>query len=156
MIVIAPTDISLENDILPVLIEDLPSPLSEDITLMQFIVSSHIIVRTGTIPKAIFDRLPVRGRILKINMKGVDVVFQKEQGAENESTGQQNKQIAHLQVEGNLHFQARSRPTESCCLKSIAHPQPPRPYISRLSRFFCPTQILSRAQSTEWLMRTVC
>ena len=96
MMVIVPKDGSLAN-LLPPLVSGMPDPLTEDIQLMQFLVSSHIIVRAGTIPKSVFERVPEYTEIIKINLQGENVIFHKED-ATDFAPGRRNSQLPYFRL----------------------------------------------------------
>jgi hypothetical protein len=77
MMVIVPTDFSLRKNI-GNLKPTVPNPLLEDVELMRFIVTNHIIVRGGIVPKSIFAKGPEYEQIEKENLDGGKVYFHKE------------------------------------------------------------------------------
>ena len=78
MMILIPLDASL-NALIPSDLEpSIPNPLFEDIPLMQQIVSNHLVIREGVIPERVFQNREEYREIVKINMRGNNVIFHRE------------------------------------------------------------------------------
>ena len=78
MMVMVPSSMAL-NRLIPDLKHGIPDPLVEDIPLLRHIVSNHLIIREGVVPAKIFSKLQEFHEIIKVNMRGKNIVFHREE-----------------------------------------------------------------------------
>ena len=76
--VMVPSTRALDR-LIPDLKTGIPNPLEEDIPLIQHIVSNHLIIREGVVPAKIFNKLQEFHEIIKVNMRGKNIVFHREE-----------------------------------------------------------------------------
>ena len=84
MMVLVPSDAAMKR-LVPELKEEVSDPLENDLILQQNILSNHIIIHEGSIPPQLWERLPEYMEVIKINMRGENVVFHRENGADGKS-----------------------------------------------------------------------
>ena len=97
MIVLVPSNRALDR-LIPDLNPAMPNPLLTDVALMNQIVQSHIMTREGRIPKIIFDNLPEYQEIIKVNLRGDNVVFHREDDIDTEKSTKYFSFLKHFNI----------------------------------------------------------